>query len=479
MMFRYEMFDRAPFVPDDNAIDKGAHAAVARANEEQGAVLLRNDGVLPLDAAKLGSIAVIGTPATELPNGGGSSAVAAFAFDPPLQALARRAKVTYDPGTDAAQAAAVARANDVAIVFAADSASEGEDKTCLSLDCPPGANGQDAVIEAVAAANPRTVVVLLTAGPVLTPWRDHIAALLEGWFPGEQAGEALARVLFGDVDASGRLPLSFPKVAADAPTAGDSEAYPGLLEAKYKEGVLIGYRHYDARAIEPAFPFGFGLSYTSFRISDLKIEPARDGTTAATASVEVANTGARDGVAIPQLYLGLPDPSPQIHQPPRQLKGFQRLSLVHGRSRRVSFPIDARALSYWSTADDGWRVADGCYRVMAGSSSRDLPAEGVLAVGNATCPGALAAIPAGPPRRCTSRRSIRIHLRGVRGAEVQSVSVLVDGRRVQTLRGARAALTVRLSGRPRARVRVRVEIRTSRGTVIDQRVYRTCTRRPR
>jgi beta-glucosidase len=237
------------------------------------------------------------------------------------------------------------------------------------------------MIQQVAAANPRTIVVLETGGPVLTPWRDDVAGLLEAWYPGEQGGSAIARVLFGDTDPGGRLPATFPQQEGDIPTAGDPEKYPGVAEnVRYKEGVLVGYRWYDANGIEPAFPFGYGLSYTSFRYSGLKVS-------ASSVSVTVSNVGRRSGVDVPQLYLGLPSPGPGVIQPPKQLKGFQRVSLAPGASQRVTFALDARSLSYWNSSDNGWRVAPGCYRVMVGRSSRDVLLRGTLPVGGATCPG--------------------------------------------------------------------------------------------
>ncbi len=156
--------------------------------------------------------------------------------------------------------------SDVAVVFAGDYETEGSDRACLSLECPNTNGDQDSMIEQVAAANPNTVVVLETGGPVLTPWRDKVKGLLEAWYPGEQGGPAIARVLFGDADPGGRLPATFPREEGDIPTAGDPEKYPGVAEnVKYKEGVLVGYRWYDANRIAPAFPFGYGLSYTRFR----------------------------------------------------------------------------------------------------------------------------------------------------------------------------------------------------------------------
>lgn len=382
-LFRFGFFDRAEFPSDDALIDKPAHAEVAREAAEQGMVLLRNrNGALPLDAGRLRRLAVIGEPATRLPNGGGSSAVQPFEFVTPLDAIRQRAgdalDVSYDDGSRPATAATLAASAEVALVFVADVSSEGVDKRCLSLDCPLlGSSAQDALIAAVAAANPNTVVVLEIGGPVLTPWRDAVAAILSAWYPGQQAGAALTRVLFGDTDPGGRLPMSFPAAENDTVVAGNIARYPGLLnQAIYSEGVFIGYRWHDANGVAPAYEFGHGLSYTQFEFADLQTGTNGDG--GLDVWLSVRNRGRRAGWAVPQLYLGLPSPSAAVPQPPRALKGFDKLWLQPGESQRVRLALDARALSYWDTAGAGWRVAPGCYAIAAGSSSRELPLQQTL-----------------------------------------------------------------------------------------------------
>jgi len=236
----------------------------------------------------------------------------------------------------------------------------------------------------------------------LTPWRESVNALLETWYPGEDGGTAIAHVLFGDADPGGRLPATFPKSEADLPTAaGGMAAYPGTVnpeencelhssvpcpyyEEYYSEGVLMGYRWYDNQRIEPAYPFGFGLSYTSFRFSGLSIAPGTGPEPSATVSVTVTNTGARSGSALPELYLSLPS-LPGVPQPPRQLKGFAKVQLAPGQSRRVSMPLNGRSFSYWSDAANGWRIAPGCDRISVGSSSRALPLSGKIAVAGGSC----------------------------------------------------------------------------------------------
>jgi len=282
-MFAFGVFDRVAYVNDDARIPVSEHAAVAREVAEGGITLLKNSGaVLPLRPGRIKTLALIGSDADRFKTGGGSSNVTPLMTATPKQGIEPRAArsgihIRYDGSDDPARSAATARGADAAIVVVSDTASEGADQPCLRIDCTDGvgAAGErdlDAVIAAVAKANPRTVVVMQTGGPALTPWRDAVAGLVEAWYPGESGGVALARVLFGDVDPGGRLPATFPEREGDLPQAGDKESFPGTNgTVKYKEGVLVGYRWFDEKQIKPAYPFGFGLSYTSFTFSDLKI----------------------------------------------------------------------------------------------------------------------------------------------------------------------------------------------------------------
>lgn len=383
-LFRFGFFDRAAFPSDERLIDQQAHAVVARENLERGIVLLKNDNVLPISAG-VKSIAVIGSVAELYVNGGGSSNVTPYAFKPPLQAIINRAgagvAVQYNEGSNAAEAAAIAATVEMPIVFVRDTSTEGVDKYCLGLDCGPlpylpALTPQDDLIRAVAAANPRTVVVMENSGPVLTPWREAVGALLAAWYPGQEAGPAIARVLFGDVDASGRLPVSFMAAEGDTPVAGNVLQYPGLVAGpvQYSETLFTGYRWHDKNNVAPAYPFGHGLSYTRFQYSGLSIRADEIRAT-------VTNVGSRTGVEVAQLYIGFPETSVALPQPVRQLKGFQRLQLAPGQSAQVRFPLDARSLAYWDVASGDWQRSSGCYAISVGASSRDLPLTGVLAVG--------------------------------------------------------------------------------------------------
>lgn len=368
-LFAYGAFDREGFVYDNGQINQQKHLRAAQRIEEGAITLLRNKRkALPLNARKLKSIALIGTNAEGFTTGGGSANVDPFSFISPREAIEKRVgekvDVKFDDGSDPARAAELAASADVAIVFAADYQTEFIDRRCISLQCPPWNGDQDALIEAIAGANKRAIVVLETGGPVLTPWRAKVPAIIEAWYPGSAGGAAIARVLFGDVDPGGRLPATFPQTEEHYPYHGDSEAYPGVAqEVHYKEGVLVGYRWFDAKKLRPAYPFGHGLSYTRFRFSRVRARGRR-------VTVDVRNVGRRRGIAVPQLYVSLPQPSPDVVQPPRQLKGFQKLRLRRGQKRRVTFTLTRRDFSYWDVEKQAWRVAPGCYRVFVGASSR-------------------------------------------------------------------------------------------------------------
>ncbi|MFD1535444.1 beta-glucosidase [Nonomuraea guangzhouensis] len=259
-----------------------------------------------------------------------------------------------------AEAVTAARRSDVALVFVNDSISEGSDRDSLAL---PG--DQDQLIEAVAAANPRTVVVLNTGTPSLMPWLNRVAGVLQAWYPGQEYGNAVAAVLFGDVNPSGRLPLTFPADDRQGPDV--AFGFPGDgTTVRYDEGLNVGYRWYDARHQRPLFPFGHGLSYTAFGYDGLRADSH-------AVRVRVTNTGPRAGAETAQLYLGFPG---SAGEPPQQLKGFQKVWLRPGQSTVVTFPLDGAALSTWSPAAKGWIAAHGSFTVAVGASSRDLRVTG-------------------------------------------------------------------------------------------------------
>jgi beta-glucosidase len=300
----------------------------------------------------------------------------------PLKALQARlpgADIRYADGKDPAAAAKLAADSDVVLVFALQWNGEAFDSP-LTLE-----NGQDALIEAVAAANPKTVVVLETGGPVLMPWLDKVGGVVEAWYPGSQGGEAIARVLTGEVDASGRLPVTFPAALAQLPRPmldGDPKKPDDAFEVDYTiEGAAVGYKWFDKQGHKPLFPFGHGLSYTSFAYDKLKAE-TRNGVV--TVSFEVRNTGARLGKAVPQVYV-----SPKTAkgwEAPQRLAGFSKVELAPGASKSVSLTLDPRLLAVWDAKAHGWSVAAGDYVVTLGASSRDQAAQAQVTVAAQTVP---------------------------------------------------------------------------------------------
>jgi beta-glucosidase len=280
---------------------------------------------------------------------------------------------------DIAEAARVAATAETAVVFVGRSGewdTEGSDLQGIAL---PGR--QDELVAAVIAANPRTVVVLQTGGPVELPWMADAPAILQAWYPGQECGNAIADVLFGDAEPAGRLPQTFPKRWEDNPTRSqDPEIYPGLNgHVRYEEGLLIGYRHYDRQGIEPMFPFGHGLGYTSFDLSDLRV--ARDGD-GARVSLTLTNNGKRAGSAVVQIYVS--DLDATVPCPDRALKGFAKISLAPQESREVHIPLPARAFAYWDTGARAWQVTAGRFRISAAFSAADVRAEAEITMAAAT-----------------------------------------------------------------------------------------------
>jgi len=372
-LVRVGVLDDLPNGNPSSVVTSPEHDALAKEAATAGITLLRNNGVaLPLDA-NVRSIAVLGSAGGDSPFsvGGGSAQVnTRFVVSPfsAIQALAPSSvSVTYarGDGGNQDQAVATAAASDAAVVFAAVGSSEGYDRDSLTL-----APDVDALINAVAAVNPRTIVVLHAPGAVLMPWLDRVGAVLVAWFPGEQNGNAIAPILFGTANPSGKLPVSFPRSASDLP------AVSGNMEVPYSEGLAIGYRALDAHGIAPLFPFGHGLSYTTFAYSNLTLRAV-----AAPGSIEVAftlrNTGARAGSEVAQLYLGFPEGA---GEPPRVLRGFERVALAAGESSQVTLTLGPRQLSCWNPTAHARYVPSGRFTIAVGGSSRDLPLQTSLQV---------------------------------------------------------------------------------------------------
>jgi beta-glucosidase len=395
--------------PSNQPIPAEEDGATARQLAEEGMVLLKNDlGTLPLDASRMQSIAVIGPYAARAMTGGGGSAhVSPLYTVDPVPGIQNRVgpqvTVSFADGSDLDAAVALAQSADVAIVMVGDNETEGSDHS-ISL----GGN-QDQLVPAVAAANANTVVVVKSGSAVLMPWVDSVPAILEAWYPGEEDGNAVAALLFGDFNPSGKLPLTFPRSLEDLP-ANTPEQYPGVNGvAHYSEGVFVGYRHYDAQSIDPLFAFGHGLSYTSFSYDNLVITPsgaclAENPDQTFSVELDVTNTGSYPGGEAVQLYVGMPS-TDDIPQPPEQLKRFQKVRLNPGDTTHVQFVLDARSLSYWDVISHGWVVAPGTYQIMIGSSSRDVRLQGQVTEVTVTDDGSCGG-PASFPRTIWDRTQL-------------------------------------------------------------------------
>ena len=373
-MFEIGLFDQnTANIP--TAIPAKENGLISRKISEEGTVLLQNkNNLLPLKLNKIKSIALIGKKLDKAEaGGGGSSHVVPLYTVTPLQGLKERvgSKVTVETATgeNVEQAVALAKKSDVVIIMLNLLTSEGMDNE-ISFDATT-----NKMVAKVVKANPMTVVVLKTGSAIMMPWVNDVPSILEAWFPGEEDGHSVPAILFGDVNPSGKLPLTFPKDIKDVP-ANTPEQFPGVnLVANYSEGIFVGYRHYDKDNIEPLFPFGFGLSYTTFGYKNIKLDKAAkittDYTNAFSVELNVSNTGKAAGAEVVQVYLGLPSTT-NVEQAPKKLAGFSRVVLKAGETKHVNIPVEGRSLCYWDHPTHSWKMVNGNVKVMVGSSSRDI-----------------------------------------------------------------------------------------------------------
>jgi beta-glucosidase len=363
VLFRFNLVAAPHPLSPKPAVTSPAHDAVALATDNEGAVLLKNTGgLLPLDLNRLSSLALIGPgEATPMPTGFGAVRVRATHPVTGYDALRSRlgSRLLYSDGSNIPEAAALARRAQVAVVVVYDVESEGRDREALRL---PGT--QDRLVEAIEAANPHTVVVLETGSAVLMPWLNRTPALLETWYPGQTAGTSLADLLSGDVNPSGKLPVTFPASAAAMPDNTPATFGGAGGQTRYNDGIAVGYRWYETQGIEPAFPFGYGLSYTQFRFSDLQV--AGTPSTGIWVAATVSNTGPVAGTDVVQCYIGAPA---STGEPPRQLRGFQRVKLAPGQSSTVRLRLTAADLAQWSGSANSWTITPGTYRIWIGDGS--------------------------------------------------------------------------------------------------------------
>jgi beta-glucosidase len=407
VMFRLHMFDNPPQqtpapITEENPLSTKEHQATARKVAEESIVLLKNSaGLLPLDAGKIKTLAVIGDNAnTRFAHSGGAANVKApyevTALEGIQALLGDSVKITYAQGyknppylygSRGAEFVPTATALDPKLVDAAVAAAKAADAVIYvgglnhnrGLDDEGGDRrdlklpyAQDQLIQSIVAANPKTAVILIGGGAVdMNAWLPQVSAVLYAWYPGMEGGNALARVLFGDANPSGKLPCTFPKVLADSP-AHALDAYPGSKgTVEYKEGLLVGYRWFDAKNIEPLFPFGHGLSYTKFDYSDLKLVPGVDANVpAVTVRCVITNTGRRDGAEIVELYVH--HYKPALPRPDKELKGFQKVFLKSGEKKTVSIPLDFSAFAYYAPDKAAWVAEQGNYTILLGSSCSDI-----------------------------------------------------------------------------------------------------------
>jgi beta-glucosidase len=389
VMFLSGQFDQPHSATGE--VDTAEQRALARKAATESIVLLKNDGgLLPLDRAKVHSVAVIGpNAAVAVTGGGGSSLVVPKYSISPLQGIQERAgkrvQVSYAlgvamEGDDRSQdnsrsreqikneaVSAAAKADAAIIVVGRSPKLESEDFDIKSLDLPAG---QDELIEAVSQANKHTIVVINAGGPVvMSKWIAHVSAIVDMWYGGQEGGNAIADVLFGDANPSGKLPVSFVKEWKDSPAYGH---YPGEnLQVDYAEGIYVGYRYFDKKKIEPLFPFGYGLSYTKFDYGDLKVSPsAASPGQPLEVSLQVRNSGSRPGAEIVELYVH--DGHSSADRPIQELKGFRRVDLAPGESKVVQFTLDRAAMAFYSAPKKDWVTEPGQFEVLVGSSSRDL-----------------------------------------------------------------------------------------------------------
>jgi beta-glucosidase len=386
-LFEHGVIDN-PVPKASNNIDFKKNGLISQADAEEAIVLLKNEKLLPLakDAKK---IAIIGSHAdVGVLSGGGSSQVypvggmavkdlgpkffpGPMVYYPssPMKAIQARfpnAKVSFDAGVNATSAAKLAAESDLVLMFANQWTAESIDVPNLSLP-----DNQDAIIDAVANANKNTVVVLETGGAVTMPWLNKVGAVVAAWYPGTNGGEAIARVLTGEVNPSGHLPITFPASESQLPhekVTGYPEVKDARFDVVYHEGATVGYKWFDAKNIKPLFPFGFGLSYSEFAMSDLKAE-VKNGQL--TASFSVKNTGAIAGKEVAQIYVA---PVKENWEAPKRLGAFKKVDLKPGESTQVSVTVDPRLLAMYDSKSKTWTIAKGEYQVMLATSSADIVA---------------------------------------------------------------------------------------------------------
>ena len=375
VMFLVGLFD------NENTLPKGSrntpeHQAVARKIAEDGIVLLKNEeDLLPLNMNEIQKIAVVGPNANFKIEGGdilskGGSSVNYPPYEiRPLEGLRQKCKNKVEIIDTPSKA-------DITIVFAGlnhnhGMDAEGEDKDAFELPLE-----QVKLIRKTMQENPKTIVVLINGSPIaMDDWIDNVPSVIEAWYGGMEAGTAIANVLFGDINPSGKLTITFPKKLSDSPAHASKRTYPGNDKVFYDEGIFVGYRHFDTKNIEPLFPFGYGLSYTTFTYENLTIGKEKiRGDDVLKVSVDITNTGKINGKEVVQLYIQ--DVQSSVERPLKELKGFKKINLNSGQMKTIVFELNKDDLSFYNPIENSWVVEKGTFKILIGSSSRDIRLEG-------------------------------------------------------------------------------------------------------
>jgi len=366
VMFLTGLLDDESLIPPGSR-NTPEHQIVARKISEEGIVLLKNkENLLPLDIEKIKKLAVLGPNADKkMAFGGGSSMIRTFYEITPFQGLKEKCSNKVEIIDLPSEA-------DVAIVFAGLNHKkygdrEGKDK--IKLELSPE---QIELINKTAQENPKTIVFLINGSPIaMDGWIENVPAVVEAWYAGQEAGNAIADIIFGDINPSGKLPITFPKKLSDSPAHVSKRTYPGNEKVYYDEGIFVGYRHFDTKKIDPLFPFGHGLSYTTFSYENLKISKETvSGDEKFTVSVDITNSGDRAGSEVVQLYVQ--DVECSVERPLKELKGFKKIQLEAGEKQTVIFVLEKKDLSFFDEINNSWKAEEGIFKILVGSSSKDI-----------------------------------------------------------------------------------------------------------
>ncbi|MFX0064533.1 MAG: glycoside hydrolase family 3 C-terminal domain-containing protein [Candidatus Hermodarchaeota archaeon] len=370
VMFLVGLFEDDSSLPS-GSINTAEHQALARRIAEEGIILLKNEhDLLPLDLRKLNKIAVIGPNARlKTAKGGGSATLSPPYEITPLEGIKKKCEDKVEIITSSSSQNI--KKVDVVLLFVGlnhdkGKDTEGQDREDLELP-----REQVDLINKIALDNPKTVVILINGSPVKMEWLDKISSVVEAWYAGQEAGHAIADVLFGDVNPSGKLPLTFPKKLSDSPAHDSKRKFPGDKKVYYDEGIFVGYRHFDKHGIEPLFPFGHGLSYTEFTYEKLEINNEKlSGDDTCTIRVDITNTGERPGAEVVQLYVQ--DVECSVERPVKELKRFKKVRLNPEERTTLTFELEKNDLSFYDEKKKDWIVEPGLFKILIGSSSRDI-----------------------------------------------------------------------------------------------------------